>query len=178
MRAIMAFRRRFLAARHSRGTAVLEFAIVAPTVALFLAGAADYGLAEWSRSCLSNAVSQAGYYAFRQGTSVTTANITSVIQNAFPLTGAPPDPLSAAVSAVSVTFPPGGTTGVACYCPSGTPASLGSAVSCASTCPDTTKPGYYIQIKATYTLRGTFRVASSLSLQGDQISDTITVRLQ
>jgi Flp pilus assembly protein TadG len=161
-----------------RGTAVLEFAITAPAVALFLAGAADYGLAEWSRSCLSNAVSQAGYYAFRQGTTVSTTNITSVVNNAFPLTSSPPDPLSAAVSAVSVSYPPSGTTGTACYCPSGTPATLGTAVSCTSTCPDGTAAGYYIQIQATYTLKGNFRLASSLSTNGNQISDTVIMRLK
>lgn len=161
-----------------RGTAALEFAIVAPVIALFLAGAADYGLAEWSRSCLSNAVSQAGYYAFRHGTTVSTTNLSAVVQNAFPLTASPPDPLSAAVSQVSVSYPPSGTTGVACYCPSGTPATLGTAVTCTSTCPDGTAAGYYIQIKATYTLKGNFRLATSLSLNGDQISDTIIMRLK
>lgn len=172
------FSRNIPVASDRRATAVVEFAIVAPVVALFLVGATDYGLAEWSRSCLSNAVSQAAYYAFRQGTSVSTANITAVVQNAFPLTSSPPDPLSAAVSAVSVSYPPSGTSGVACYCPSGTPAALGSAVSCGSTCPDTTTAGYYIQIKATYTLKGYFRLASSLSMQGNQISDTVVVRLK
>ncbi len=173
-----AFVRGVPAAPGNRGTAVIEFAIVAPVVALFLAGAADYGLAEWSKTCLSNAVSQAGYYAFRQGTTVSTANITAVVQNAYPLTASPPDPLSAAVSAVAVSYPPSGSTGVACYCPSGTPATLGAPVSCTSTCADGTPPGYYIQIKATYTLKGNFRLASSLSLSGDQISDTVVVRLQ
>ncbi len=173
-----AFARRAPAARDNRGTALIEFAITAPVVALFLAGAADYGLAEWSRTCLSNAVSQGGYYAFRQGTTVSTANITSVIQNAYPLTASPPDPLSAAVSAVSVSYPPGGSTGVACYCPSGTPATLGATIVCTATCPDGTTPGSYIQIKATYTLKGTFRLATSLSLSGDQISDTVVVRLK
>lgn len=175
---VPSFNRYIPLARNRRATAVVEFAIVAPAVALFLAGAADYGLAEWSRSCLSNAVSQAGYYAFRQGTTVSTANITAVIQNAFPLTSSPPDPLSAAVSAVSVSYPPSGTTGVACYCPTGTPATLGTAVGCGSTCPDATTAGYYIQIKATYTLKGTFRLASALSINGNQISDTVVVRLK
>ncbi len=62
-----------------------------------------------------------------------------------------------------------------CYCPSGIPAILGPAVDCTSTCnADSTAPGNYMRITATYTLTGFFPI-DGLSLIGKTITETVTV---
>jgi Flp pilus assembly protein TadG len=144
-----------------RATAALEFGIVAPMIVTFLAAASDYGLAMWSKSCLTNAVAQGGYYAFRTGTTVTAANVQTLVQNVSSLTGV-------TATATNPTY---------CYCPSGTPAVLGSAVSCASTCADGSNPGNYIMITGSYTLTGSFPL-TGIVVNGHQISDTVVVRLK
>ena len=146
--------------RHRQATAALEFAMLAPIVTSFMAAGADFGLAMWSRSCLTNAVAQGGYYAFLHSTTATSTSIQSVVQNATPLSN-----VSATVSSPT-----------ACYCPSGTPAVLGTAVSCTSTCSDSTSPGTYVKITATYTLQS--YMANISLLGGTQITDQTVVRLK
>jgi hypothetical protein len=163
-----------------RAIAVFEFAITAPLVVLFLATASDYGLREWSRSCLANAVAQGAYYAFRTGTTVTQANVQTLVKNVSSLTG------------VGVTT----TNPTLCYCPSGSTtaaATMGSAVACTSTCSITVcttssscttttgiPPGNYMHITGTYTLTGIFpaSIIFPLPTKGTQISESMWVRLQ
>ncbi|MDR3531359.1 MAG: TadE/TadG family type IV pilus assembly protein [Rhodopila sp.] len=162
MMGFAAFRRhrRTTGARDDRAVAALEFAITAPILALVLAGASDYGWAMWSRSCLANAVAQGAYYAFLTGTSVTAPNVQAIIQKASSLSGVP---------APTVSAP-------ACYCPNGSPATLGPTVTCASTCADGSRPGTYLTITATYTLTSFLPTISGLGNR--TVTDTVTVRLQ
>lgn len=152
--------------RHRRAVAAVEFALIAPVLALVLVGAADYGFAEYSRSCLANAVAQGAYYAFLTGPTVSTATIQSLVQNASSLTG------------VSVPQP----AAAACYCPSGRPSALGSAVSCTpTTCTvngTSTAPGTYITISATYRLAPWIPIPYYSGLSDQTITETVTVRLQ
>jgi hypothetical protein len=98
--------------------------------------ATDYGYREWSRSCLANAVAQGAYYAFLTGPTVSGTAVQVMVQKAS-------SPSGVAVKRVPT---------VACYCPSGSPAALGSAVgSCTAACPDGTTPGTYLAMSATYT---------------------------
>lgn len=162
----IASRRRYTKS-DKRATAAVEFAIVAPVLALCLSAAGDYGLAMWSRSCLTNAVAQGAYYAFRTGTSVSPSNIVTLVQSANPLG-------SGTGSAVTATV----TNPALCYCPGGSPITLGPAVNCGSTCPsDGTAAGNYITITGYYRLIG-ISPMPQLSIAGDQISDTVTVRLK
>jgi Flp pilus assembly protein TadG len=155
-----------------RAIAAVEFALVTPVVLLCFAAASDYGLRAWSRSCLANAVAQGAYYAFRTGTTVTAANVVTLVRNA--------SSLRAASMAATATDP------TSCYCPSGiatvngntVPASLGTAVAnCATNCTDGTPPGYYMTVTGTYTLTGFLNIGA-LTTTGNQISETVTVRLR
>jgi Flp pilus assembly protein TadG len=144
-----------------RAVAAVEFAMTLPVLMIFLGVASDYGMAEWSSSCLTNAVAQGAYYAFVTGTKVTQANVQTLVQNASSLNG-----VTATASSPAL-----------CYCPSGTPATLGAAVSCTTTCSDGSAPGNYMTITATYTLNGFFSMGA-LTIKGHVLSDTATVRLQ
>lgn len=153
--------------KHCRAVAVVEFALTAPLVAVGLAGATDFGLMEWSRSCLINAVAQGAYYAYRVGPSVSTTNVQAVVTGASSLTG--------------VTFKRN-IAAVASYCPSGTPATLGTSVAAGSTCTDasisganTSIAGKYLIITASYQLLPIIPFYSNL---GGSITESVTVRLQ
>lgn len=153
-----------------RAVAAVEFALLAPVLGVILAGASDLGFREWSRSCLANAVAQGAYYAFRTGTGVSTTTVTSLVQNASSLSG-----ITAKTSAT-----------VACYCPTGTPATLGPVVTvCAKACPADgilpagILPGKYIVITASYQLTPFLPAYSILQTVAEQtITETATVRLQ
>jgi Flp pilus assembly protein TadG len=151
---------------HRRAVAAVEFAIIAPVLAVVLVGAIDYGFAQWSRSCLANAVAQGAYYAFLNGPNVSPSAVQAVVQNASSLTG------------ISIKRAPT----IACYCPTGSPASLGPQVSttlpCTSTCPDSTKAGAYIVISATYTLTPWIPIPYYSALDGQSITESVTARLQ
>lgn len=149
-----------------RAVAALEFAIAAPLLALCLSAAGDYGLAMWSRSCLTNAVAQGSYYAFRTGPTVTQANVITLVQNANPLWTASGSKITATATDPSL-----------CYCPSGTPTSLGAAVTCGTACPapDGSPAGNYMKITGTYVLTKRFTLKS---LAVGSVSDTVTVRLK
>ena len=73
--------------QRQRGTAALEFALVAPLLLLLIGGVANYGWAMWSAGALSNAVSQGAYYSFLNGTKVSAASIESFVQSASGLSG-------------------------------------------------------------------------------------------
>jgi Flp pilus assembly protein TadG len=150
--------------RDHRATAIMEFALAAPALLYFFAAAADYGMAWWDTGCLANAVAQGAYYAYLTGTTVSTANVQTLVETA--------SSLSIPAGNITVSNP------TSCYCPSGTPATLGTVYSCSTTCSsDGTAAGNYMTITATYTLTGFFPIAG-LSLIGKTISETVTVRLK
>jgi Flp pilus assembly protein TadG len=159
--------------RGRRAVAAVEFALLAPILMMILAGAADFGFREWSRSCLANAVAQGAYYAFLTGPTVSTTTVNSLVTNASSLAGVSVNTIAA----------------VACYCPTGTPAVLGSAVTpCTKACPaDGTLPagilpGKYIVITASYRQTPLIPFASNNTLlkttTQQTITETATVRLQ
>jgi Flp pilus assembly protein TadG len=131
--------------RLRHGTAAIEFAIACPVMLLFFGGLVDFGLALWAKSTLANAVAQGAYYAYVTGTSVTSTNVQTLVQN------------SSGLSNVTATI-----TGPACYCITGTPLAL-AAATCNTTCADTTTSGYYVKIKANYTYQSILPVYSHLN---------------
>ena len=117
-----------------RGTAALEFAMVAPLLLLLIGGVADYGWAMWCSGGLSNAVSQGAYYAFLTGSTVSTTAIENLVKSASGLSG------------VSVTA---NTPAWECVA-STNPTTLTPATSSTTPCADGTLPGLYTSIVATY----------------------------
>ncbi len=117
-----------------RGTAALEFALVAPLLLLLIGGVSTYGWAMWSAGALSNAVSQGAYYAFLKGNAVSISALESYVQNASGLPG---------VTANAAT--------PVWECVTGTnPTTLAQATSSTTACSDGTMPGLYTSITATY----------------------------
>jgi Flp pilus assembly protein TadG len=150
--------------RDHRATAIIEFALAAPALLYFFAAASDYGMGWWDTGCLANALAQGAYYAFLTGPTVSQTNITTLVRTASSLS----------IPAANITV--GDPT--QCYCPSGIPAALGTAVAnCSTTCADGTAAGNYLKITATYTLTGFFPIAG-VSLIGKTISESVTVRLK
>jgi Flp pilus assembly protein TadG len=162
---MMVIRRRGrLGAGDRRATAIMEFAIAAPALLYFLVAASDFGLARWRTICVANAVAQGGYYAFRAGPTVSQSAVKTLVQNAS----------SVSIPAANITT----TDPTQCYCPSLTPATLGTAqANCTTTCSDGTSPGNYMTITATYNLKGFFP-SLGLTSSGKTISESVTVRLK
>lgn len=145
-----------------RATAALEFAIATPMLVILLGGVADFGLAQYYRTNLANAVAAGSEYAYLTGISVTSSNIQTVVQNMMFLpTGA------AANLSVNVTGPTG-------YCVTGSGPTM-SAAAVPSTCSDGSSAGTYVIIAATYTNVGLMR--GFLSANSQPITETATVRL-
>ena len=156
--------------RDRRGLAALEFALVAPMLLLILGGIADFGLIMVGRSRLANGVAQAAQLALLSGAGVSATSITTNVQNGASRAGL--------TEAVTVTV-----TGPACYCVTGTPASLGTKstlsanYTCTATCPaSATGPGTFVTIAAKYTFQPLMPLSALLSSL--TIGQTTTVRLQ
>lgn len=142
-RGAVAARERAAAGRRrlrQRGTAALEFAVVAPLLLLLVGGVADYGWAMWCSGALSNAVSQGAYYAFLTGANVSTSTVQSYVKSASGLSGVDVSvtPTTPAWECVASTNP---TTLTAA--PTATPPG-------STACADGTLPGLYITIVASY----------------------------
>jgi Flp pilus assembly protein TadG len=145
-----------------RATAALEFAVASPLLIIMLGGAADYGLAQYYRTNLANAVAAGAEYAYLTGTGVTSTNIQSVITNTMYL----PTGASSNLS-VLVTGPKG-------YCVTGSGPTM-SAATAGSTCSDGSTAGTYVIITATYTNTGIMNgFGASLS---QPMTEAATVRL-
>jgi Flp pilus assembly protein TadG len=157
-----------------RATAAVEFAVASPLFVLALGGSADYGLAQFYRANLSNAVAAGSEYAYFQGTTVSTSNITSVVTNVMNLPAGASSNL-----AVNYTSAPA-TSGPGWYCLSvsagvTTLTSSTSGGSCTSD-GSTTTAGYYVTISATYTNTGLMH--GFMSTVSQPITETATVRLK
>lgn len=140
-----------------------------PMLVVMLGGAADYGLAQYDRALLANAVSAGAQYALLTGTSVITSNITSVIQS----TSALPN----ATTTVTVTYTSisPGVPSPGWYCITGTAPTVTSSTS-GGVCGDGSSAGYYISIKATYTFNGI--MGGFLSLASNTMAEQATVKIQ
>jgi Flp pilus assembly protein TadG len=153
---------------NGRATAALEFAVATPLLVVMLGGAADYGLAQFDRAMLANAVAAGAQYATLTGSS-DTASITSVIR----MTSNLPN----AASSVAVSFPnPCGTgSGPHWCCVTGSGPST-SAASQGGTCSDGSSAGYYISFNASYTNTGLMN--GFMSAASQSMSEQVVARLQ
>jgi Flp pilus assembly protein TadG len=149
--------------RDRRGVAALEFALCSPLLLVMLAGLSDLGLAVRSQMQLASGLANAAGYTYTyyqtNGTVATSAVLTAIVRDTSQLTGA------------TLTGPTSG-----CYCPSGSPVTLGTAVSCSSTCSNGAAAGTYVTIgaSATYTpLMPWYGIVASTTL-----SDSTTVQVK
>jgi Flp pilus assembly protein TadG len=159
----------YLTAR-SPATAALEFALASPLLLVILCGAADFGLAQYYRTSLANAVSAGAQYAYLTGTGVTTTNIRSVVQDAMNL----PAGASANLS-VSFTDNSLGASNPGWYCITGSGPSV-AVSSQGSNCSDGSAAGYYLSFGASYTNTGL--LSGILTGVNRTMSESVTLRLQ
>ncbi len=152
-----------------KGLAAVEFAFIAPILAMMLGGIADFGLLINGQSQLANGVAQGVQYALFKGPSLTVATLKTVVS-----AGAGNAGLSPSVS-VSVTGP-------ACYCTSSTPVSLVTpstamtgTYTCSGTCTGGVTPGIYLTINATFSYVPLMPYYSTLATT--TVTETTTVRL-
>jgi Flp pilus assembly protein TadG len=141
-----------------RAVAALEFALVAPLLLLLLGGVVDYALAFVSKGILSASVSQGAQYAALAGTSATAANVKSVVQKTLSLPSA------------NVTV-----SGPACYCVMGTPA-VATSKTCGQSCSDSSIPGTYLTIAASYTYTPQMPLMSKLG--NTVLTESAWIRVQ
>jgi len=155
------------------GTSYVEFGLLCPLLITTFGSVADFGLSIWARSRLSSAVSNGAQYAALAGPgSLTAAHVQSAVSSAVtPLTG------------VTVTITP--STGLGCYCTSGTPVSMtpatpatpsGSPPSCSGATCASGSVGMYVGITANYTYSPLMPFYSEFA--STALSETAIVRLQ
>jgi hypothetical protein len=156
-------------ASYRRATAALEFALATPLLVLMMSGAADFGLAQYYRTNLANAVAVGAEYAYAAGTGVSTTNIQSVIQAAMYLPTGGAHNLTIVFSGVSPGVPSPGW-----YCVSGSGPTVTSSTQ-GTTCSDGSFAGYYISFQATYVNTGL--LIGTLANANHTISEQVTVRL-
>jgi Flp pilus assembly protein TadG len=114
--------------RDSAGVAGIEFAIIAPVLAIFILGLIDLGLGFEAQMSVSQAAQAGSYYALLKG--YDTAAIASAIQNASNSTGI------------------SGSSSQSCGCPS-SGAGVANAA-CGSSCPNGQTAGTYVSVSAQY----------------------------
>ena len=144
--------------RDDRGTAAIEFLLVAPVLLVLLAGLTDFALAFFYKGLLASAVGEGASYAVLAGPNVATSTIKNIISQKL------------AVPASDITV-----TGPSCYCVSGTPASTTSQA-CNSPCPNGRAPGTYMTVTAQYTYVAILPTYSGFS--NPTMTETAMARLQ
>lgn len=112
----------------SDGAAAIEFAIVAPVLALFLLGLIDLGMGFSAQMSVSQAAQAGSYYALLNG--YDTSAIVNAAANASNATG---------ISANS---------GVSCGCPTSSGGVV--AATCGGACPNGQTAGTYVTVTAQY----------------------------
>lgn len=122
--------------RDRRAVAALEFAIIAPVLIMLLAAAVDFGLFNYGRTRLNQAVSAGAQHAQLLGTAATTSDVQTFI-----------------VGMANLPHVTSTATAPACYCIIGNPLArqLSSVMACVTLCPDgVSLSTYYMTINATY----------------------------
>ena len=147
-------------AADDRGVALIEFALLAPVLALLCVGAIDFGLAFAAQLQLAAAVDTGAQYAFLTGTNVQASAVQTVVQKATSL------------SAVTASIAYNAAT---CYCPSGSPPTL-SVQTCGTPCADGSEPGKFLNISANYTYTPIFPTYALIA--NPTLTQAATVRLQ
>lgn len=160
----------------NRGTAALEFGLLAPVLIVVLAGVVDLGNAMLTRIRLESAIAAGATYALLPANialvnstsgAVLAANIATIVTNTNQ--GRAPDATVVVNNGPSVTVTggtqtPGGTASYAnlFYCPTGSPPSWtwGNAVSAGATCSSGGSAGQFLTITASYSYTPLFPLYS------------------
>lgn len=153
--------RRFLA-RDSRGVAATELAMLAPVLALLLAGAIDVASSIYARFGLNSSVNVGAYYALNNASSANSSNGATLASQISRLTASARETdwanVTATVNAGPTSVTSNGTTTASgsaaaadsCYCPTlaDGAVSWGSAKTCGASCADGGVAGKFVLIQA------------------------------
>ena len=142
-----------------RGAAAVELAIALPITAVLLGNLVDYGMMLRHHAQLAAGVANAASYASRSGAGVSTATLTGIVTASSWLTGATAS-----------------ATAAACYCPTGTPRTLGAAVACTATCADGGAAQRYMTVTGSYGFTPSFPLVSAGGTRTLTHSATVVVR--
>ncbi len=160
MKRFLILRRRL---RTTKGGAIVEFAFIFPILLSLIGGVADFGIFLWRRGQLANAVTYGTHYAFLAGNG-TGANTN--IKNAVTSVA------SASLTGATITV-----TGPACYCVTGANPPTMTASTCGVNCTGTTvKPGYFVNIQASYAYTPIFSVLARYL--NTTMYESVTMRVQ
>lgn len=154
-----------------RALAALEFALVSPLLLCLFGGIIDFGFLVVGRSALANGMAQGVHYALQKGPPVSLSTIQEIVRQGSALAGLRP--------VVEVSNPV-----LACYCLSGTPASLTysdlatSNFTCSGTCAGSaeTTPSIYLTFSASYSFTPIMPLYSYLA--SSTVQQEAKVRLQ
>lgn len=140
-------RPRFLSAlrRRDDGVSAIEFAIIAPAIALLLLGVIDLANGLWQQMQVSSAAQAGAFYASVQGVNGTPSGIKSAVTNATALTVTPTLSSSSSPSCQSAT-PSSIPAAEWCGCPNTT--SGVTSATCGSACSDGSTAGHYVTVCA------------------------------
>jgi Flp pilus assembly pilin Flp len=119
-------------AGEDRGVTMIEFAFIAPVIAVLIIGIIDFGMGLWQQMEVADAAEVGAAYAAANGWNSSVSGIENAVTGA---TG-----LSSIAASPAPTWPPW------CGCPS---ASSGiTAATCGSPCSDGSLAGHYITVSA------------------------------
>ncbi len=173
-----------------RGSAAVEFAIIAPILGLMLAGVADFGGVVFVKFRMESAVSAGANYAIVNASKVTATNasdlaskISAVVANSgssstgtntVVVNNGP----SATTDAGAVTTSGTASNADSCFCPTVVSSTLtwGSAAACGSTCGSGGTAGKFITITANRNYSPLF--SSYGIVKSGSVSVKVTVQVQ
>lgn len=115
-----------------RGVSAIEFAFVAPVIAVLIIGIIDFGMGLWKEMEVANAAQAGAAYAAAKGWSSGVSGIESAVASATSLSSITASPVP--------TWPPW------CGCPN-TSSGI-AATSCGSPCSDGSTAGHYVTVYA------------------------------
>ncbi|HEV2300971.1 MAG TPA: TadE/TadG family type IV pilus assembly protein [Stellaceae bacterium] len=131
--------------RGEDGVSAIEFAIIAPAVALLLLGVIDLADGLWEQMQVSSAAQAGAFYASVSGVNGTPSGIQSAVTNATGLSVTATLSSSASPSCQSTT-PSSIPAAEWCGCPDTT--SGVTSATCGSTCSDSSTAGHYVTVCA------------------------------
>ena len=164
------------AAGSNAGIAAVEFAFLAPVFLVLLMGSVDIGQLLYNYYQLDQAVAAGAQYAALNATNVTSTN-GAALANSIATVVASANGSGWANDTVVVNNGPwvsytsgrstsGGTAANAdsCYCPTGSPLSWGSSMSCGAACTGSGQSGKFVTVTASYNYSPIFALIGSSSL--------------
>jgi Flp pilus assembly protein TadG len=171
--------------RSRRASMSVEFALVAPVLFIISLGASNFSMLFLAKLKLANGVTAGSQYAisYYSQNAYTLTNASSGsgtisnFQNAVQFVVAASSNFSTPLQANTATYNGGNDSSATCYCPSGSAPSwtLGSPVTCGSTCSGSVTAGKYLTIVATYSFTP---VTPNPWISQQILTDSALVRLQ